>query len=173
MRFLAGVAVTICVLIIFGIIIIYSGWVNVSAANKPSDLESWLLGTTMDNSVEKHAENLNIPDLKSSDKINEGFIHYDEMCAGCHGAPGKSETDLAKGLNPDAPDLSKSATELTPKEIFWVTKNGIKMTGMPSWGKSHSDDKIWALVAFIEKLPGMSGAQYDSLKAHLIPMKME
>ncbi len=173
MKFLAGVITTICVIIIIGLITIYSGWYNVSAANKPSGLEKWFFGTTSDNSVEKHAEGITIPDLKSPDKINEGFRHYDEMCKGCHGAPGKEETELAKGLNPSAPDLSESAQDMSPEELFWVTKNGIKMTGMPAWGKTHSDDKIWEMVAFIETLPGMTGAQYDSLEAHSKPMEEE
>jgi mono/diheme cytochrome c family protein len=166
MKFFAGVIITICVIIIVGIIIIYSGWFDVSASQNPSGFEKWLLGTTMDNSVEKRAMDIKAPDLKSIDMIKDGFAHYDEMCVQCHGAPGTSESELSKGLNPSAPDLSESAKDMSPEEIFWVTKNGIKMTGMPAWGKTHSDDKIWAMVAFIEKLPGMTSAQYDSLKAH-------
>ena len=165
MKFFAGVVVTICVILIIGIITIYSGWYNVSAANKPGGIERWLFGTTMDNSVEKRAEDLSAPDLKSPEKIKEGFVHYNEMCKSCHGAPGKAESEIAKGLNPHPPDLSKSALDMSPEELFWVTKNGVKMTGMPAWGKTHSDDKIWAMVAFIEKLPGMTEAQYDSLNS--------
>ncbi|HKB85057.1 MAG TPA: cytochrome c [Ignavibacteriaceae bacterium] len=165
MRFFAGVVVTIVVIIIIGLIIIYSGWYNVSAANKEKGFPRWVLNTTMDNSVEKHAEGILVPALNSPEMIKEGFAHYNEMCKGCHGAPGKNETEIAKGLNPKAPDLSRSAKEMPPEELFWVTKNGIKMTGMPAWGLTHSDDKIWAMVAFLEQLPGMSGAEYDSMEA--------
>ncbi len=165
MKYFAGIIVTILVIMIAGLIIIYSGWYNVSAANRPAGFERWLFGTTMDNSVEKHSENLIAPNLESPEKIMEGFAHYNEMCVECHSAPGKSESDLAKGLNPKAPDLSKSAQDMSAEQLFWVTKNGIKMTGMPAWGKTHSDDKIWSIIAFIEKLPGMTGAQYDSLKS--------
>jgi len=49
-----------------------------------------------------------------------------------------------------------------PSELFWITKNGIKMTGMPAFGKTHSDDKIWAIVSFIELLPNMTKEQYES-----------
>ncbi len=173
MRFFAGVVVTIVVLIIIGLIIIYSGWYNVSAANKEPGFSRWILSTTMDNSVEKHAEGISVPALNSPEKIKEGFAHYNAMCKGCHGAPGKEETELAKGLNPKAPDLAHSAKDMPPEELFWVTKNGIKMTGMPAWGVTHSDDKIWSMVAFIEKLPGMTGAEYDSLAAHTSSMEEE
>ncbi len=166
MRFFAGVLVTIVVVVIIGLIIIYSGWYNVSAANKEKGFTRWVLNTTMDNSVEKHSEGIVVPSMNSPEMIKEGFAHYDHMCKGCHGAPGKKETEMARGLNPKAPDLSRSAKEMPPEELFWVTKNGIKMTGMPAWGLTHSDDKIWAMVAFLEQLPGMSGSAYDSLEKH-------
>ena len=165
MKFIGGVVATILIIIIIGLIIIYSGWYDVSAANKPTGFERWLFGTTMDNSVEKHSEDLAAPNLESPDKIKEGFVHYNEMCVECHGAPGENESELEKGLNPKPPDLSNSAQDMSPEELFWVIKNGIKMTGMPAWGKTHSDDKIWSIVAFIEKLPGMTGVQYDSLQS--------
>jgi hypothetical protein len=50
----------------------------------------------------------------------------------------------------------------TPAELFWILKHGIKMTGMPSWG-DHSDGELWATVAFIEKLPGMTEQDYARL----------
>lgn len=165
MRFFSGVVVTILVLIVAGLIIIYSGLYNVSAANKEPGVSRWILSTTMDNSVEKHSEGIIVPDLNSPEMFKEGFTNYNSRCKGCHSAPGEQETGMAKGLNPKAPDLSHSAKELLPEELFWVTKNGIKMTGMPAWGLSLSDDKIWATVAFIEQLPGMTGAEYDSLAA--------
>ena len=36
------------------------------------------------------------------------------------------------------------------------------MTGMPGWS-DHSDEELWATVAFIEKLPGMTEADYGKL----------
>jgi len=53
---------------------------------------------------------------------------------------------------------------MNPAKMFWVTKNGIKMTGMPAWGKTHSDDKIWAIVAAVKNLNEMSPAGYDAIK---------
>ena len=37
------------------------------------------------------------------------------------------------------------------------------MTGMPAWGPTHSDEKIWAMVAFLEKLPHMTAEQYKEM----------
>ncbi len=173
MKFFSGILFTLGVIIIIGLLAVYSGWYNVSAVNRPSGFENWLLGTTMDNSVLSHSNDIEVPDLKSHEMIEAGFAHYNEMCAGCHGAPGRKQTELSKGLNPPAPDLSESVQDMTPQALFWVTKNGIKMTGMPAWGLTHSDDKIWLMVAFIEKLPGMTGSEYDSLETHIKPMEEE
>ena len=73
---------------------------------------------------------------------------------------------MGQGLNPSPPDLAEAALEMSPAELFWVTKNGIKMTGMPAWGVTHDDDAIWPVVAFITKLPELDATQYQALLAH-------
>ena len=36
---------------------------------------------------------------------------------------------------------------------------------MPAWGKTHSDDLIWDMVAFIRQMPKLSPDQYKKLVA--------
>ena len=62
---------------------------------------------------------------------------------------------------------------MDPREIFWVTKYGIKMTGMPAWGKTHSDKKIWAIVTFVKKLPNMSAEEYEKMENTYATMEMD
>jgi hypothetical protein len=69
-----------------------------------------------------------------------------------------------KGYIHDPQTFAKSVKLYTPAELFWIVKHGIRMTGMPSWG-DHSDDELWATVAFIEKLPGMTDQDYANLVA--------
>ena len=70
---------------------------------------------------------------------------------------------MGKGLNPPAPDLAEEAAEMTSAELFWVTKNGIKMTGMPAWGATHDDSSIWPVIAFMKELPGLDGPAYQAM----------
>ena len=163
MKIVISIVLTLIGLLLLAIIFINTGWYNVSAMNSENGIFKWILNTTKENSIEFRAENIKVPDLKDEKLISLGFAHYKEMCASCHGAPGKEETELAKGLNPPAPELVKVSKFISPQEIFWATKNGIKMTGMPAWGKTHSDHKIWAIVAAVKKLPNLSVAAYDSL----------
>jgi hypothetical protein len=92
-----------------------------------------------------------------------GVNDFEEMCVQCHGAPGKRPAAVGQGLNPPAPDLAESANKMTAAELFWVTKHGIKMTGMPSWGKTHEDDALWPVVALMTALPDLDAAAYDRL----------
>jgi mono/diheme cytochrome c family protein len=84
-------------------------------------------------------------------------------CVNCHGGPGVKWAKFSEGLNPDPPDLKEIANEPAPQQLFWVIKNGINMTGMPSFGAIEVYDReIWTIVAFVKKLPTVSD---DDFKA--------
>ena len=163
-KIILPVVFTLIGLALIGYVFILSGSYNVSAMEPDSGLVHWVLETTSDNSVDAHSADIIVPELNKPEMIKEGIAHYKEMCESCHGGPGKEETELAKGLNPKAPNLVKWGGKMNPAKMFWVTKNGIKMTGMPAWGKTHSDDKIWSIVAAVKKLNEMSPAGYDAIK---------
>ena len=87
------------------------------------------------------------------------------MCTGCHGAPGKPARAVGKGLSPRPPDLTEAVRTWDDGNLFWIIRNGIKMTGMPAFGQTHDDPSIWNIVAFVKKLPGMTSEQYQALQA--------
>lgn len=163
MKILLSVVLTLVALLVLSLIFIYSGWYDVSAMNEESGMMKWVLNNTKNNSIESRSKNISVPDLNDSSMLKEGFEHYKEMCVSCHGAPGNEETELTKALNPPAPYLAEVVKGIDPKELFWITKNGIRMTGMPAWGKTHSDEKIWAIVAFIKKLPQITAEDYNNM----------
>lgn len=92
-------------------------------------------------------------------------LAYDDMCAMCHAPPGRGATVFARGMNPTPPDLARAAERRSPEQLFWVIKNGIRMTGMPAWGVTHADDDLWRLVALVQGFPAMSGEDYERLLA--------
>ena len=165
MKILSGAVIRVLTLLAIFLLFIYSGWYNVSANEQENGIMKWVLNTTKDRSIESRSKDITVPDLNDSSMLKEGFEHYNEMCVSCHGAPGLEETEVSVGLNPKAPFLVKVAKEIDPKELFWITKNGIKMTGMPAWGKTHSDEKIWAIVAFVKKLPNMTAEEYQKMES--------
>ena len=143
----------------------YSGFYDVSASSPHSGLVNWLLSTSSHASIERQAKGVSVPDLSDTALVRAGINDFDAMCAGCHGAPGKNPEAMGQGLNPPAPDLAESAAHMNPAEMFWVTKHGIKMTGMPAWGATHDDDALWPVVAFMSTLPDLDAEGYQALLA--------
>jgi mono/diheme cytochrome c family protein len=107
-----------------------------------------------------------------------GGADYHDMCASCHLKPGASESDFTLGLYPSPPRLTQTAAEhghdhasaageeaYALKRQFWIIKHGIKASGMPAWGPGHDDERIWNLVAFLQRLPELSPQQYQILTA--------
>lgn len=142
-----------------------SGWHNVGASVPHSSLANWLLGNVSQASIERRARQVAVPDLSDPNLALAGANDFASMCAGCHGAPGQSPEAVGQGLNPPAPDLAESAAHLSSAELFWVTKHGIRMTGMPSWGATHDDEALWPVVAFMRKLPELDAEKYQGYLA--------
>jgi mono/diheme cytochrome c family protein len=163
-RFVAGL---ICALILMsgaGAAYIYSGAFDVAASTPHNVFEQWLFGTAMKRSVVAMSGNVSEPPSFTDDMVKDGFDHYDDMCTVCHGGPGIERSEVGKGLNPQAPNLAEAVKGWTPRQLFWIVKNGVKMTGMPSFGATHNDDEVWSIVAFIEKLPEITPDQYQQMK---------
>jgi thiosulfate dehydrogenase len=91
---------------------------------------------------------------------------YKQHCAVCHGVPLAQKTAIATGMNPRPPQLfqGKGVTDDPPGETYWKIKNGIRLSGMPGFGKSLAENQMWQvalLLANADKLP-------DSAKAALV-----
>ncbi len=144
---------------------VYSGLHDVSASAPHSDLSNWATSTTMRASIKRRAKDILVPDLNDDALVRAGVNDFEAMCVGCHGAPGKARGPAGKGLNPQAPDLREVAQQRTPAELFWVTKHGIRMTGMPAWGATHEDASLWPVVALMVALPELDVNSYGELLA--------
>lgn len=174
MRSFRVIAVVGVVFVATAIGYIYSGRYSVAADVPHNRLTYWLLETLRERSVEAASHSIEVPDLNSPDLLLAGGPDYNEMCAGCHLKPGKMESDMSLGLYPAPPNLSLASGEHDHsgedsdginRERFWVIKHGIKASGMPAWGKTHDDQRIWAMVAFLQKLPELTEEQYQILTA--------
>ena len=76
----------------------------------------------------------------------------------------RNATLRGQGLNPGPPPLEiEKVQKRTEAELFWIIKNGIRMTGMPAFGLNHSDEEIGDIVRFVRHLPKLT----DEEKAQL------
>lgn len=161
---LATVLIAYLVAALGALAFIYAGTYDIAASDAHWGITRWVMETARVRSIKAHAAGIAVPaGLDAPDKIPIGVTHYAAHCAVCHGAPGVPKDDIAEGMYPQPPDLAKTASQYSDAELFWILQHGIKMTGMPSWA-DHSDDELWATVAFLRKLgAGMSAAEYGEL----------
>lgn len=142
---------------------IYWGLYNVAADEPHSQSVYSLLATVRDRSIAVRTADITVPpDLSEPGRIASGAGQYVHMCSSCHLAPGMKRTEISRGLYPRAPELRRGS-RATPAEDFWVVKHGIKATGMPAWGVTHSDKLLWDMVAFLRKLPELSSDEYEAI----------
>ena len=160
MKLINKIFITLAIILALALGIIYSGIIDPSAISPHSSLARWALSKTMHVSVKRRASKIEVPEFTDEMRL-AGANDFNSMCAGCHGAPGQEPEAMGKGLNPAPPDLAESAEQATAAELFWVTKNGVKMTGMPAWGETHDDASIWPVVAFITTLPDLDAEAYQ------------
>ncbi|PHS75461.1 MAG: cytochrome C oxidase Cbb3 [Porticoccus sp.] len=165
--------------IIGGLAFLYSGLYPIGADVPHNKLSYWLLETLRERSIARSASDIEVPnDLDSSNRLLKGGADYNDMCAGCHLKPGKTQSDFTLGLYPAPPNLTLAGdkhghehadnTENDDEAIkrqFWIIKHGIKASGMPAWWPGHDDARIWNMVAFLQRLPELSSDQYQILTA--------
>lgn len=158
------------VLVVAGIVaalagagVAWFGLYDVAASVGHSPPVELLLHFAMRRSVIDHAAELASPNLDDPLLLQRGALHYASGCAACHGAPGQLASPIAQGMTPVPPGLYSVAREFDPSQLFWIVKNGVKMTAMPAWPAPGRSDEIWAMVAFLRHLPELKTADYAAL----------
>lgn len=141
---------------------VWSGLYDVGATAGHSRLTSAILHYAMKRSVKLHAPR-KAPPLDDPRLILRGATHFQTGCAPCHGAPGVLPSIIENGATPPPPPLVGAAYQFRSGELYWIVKHGIKMTAMPAWPAQQRDDEVWAMVAFLEKLPSLDAAGYERL----------
>ena len=164
MRILAWIGALAIVAAIGCGIFFFGGFYNVSAADDHFAVVTWALTKVRQASIARHADANPPGSLDVPATIQAGAYAYGARgCVHCHGAPGIGWDKFSEGQRPYPPDLKEVAPERTPAQLFWVVKNGLKFTGMPSFGAIEvPDQEIWQIVAFIRKLPTVSEADYQA-----------
>lgn len=144
-------------------VFVYAGIYNIGADAPHTKPVYWVIQSLRERSIAVRTRDISVPDdLGDPKNIAAGAGLYSEMCSECHLAPGLEKTEISQGLYPKAPEL-RSKRNRTAAADFWIIKHGVKMTAMPAWGRTHSDDLIWDMVAFVRTLPSLSAAQYQIL----------
>lgn len=173
MKFLLGVLFTVVVAIVGVFTVVMSGVINIGADQGHSPLVYNFLETARTRSIAYASKDIIVPDLEKVEMISSGGADYKDMCAGCHLSPGVESTDFSESLYPKPPNFTNAQvvdrykTDAGAQQSFWAIKHGIMASGMPAWGASHDDARMWAMVAFIRSLPELDEAQYTMLTTRI------
>jgi mono/diheme cytochrome c family protein len=145
----------------------FGGFYNVAATAEDPAVVTWALTEVRNASINRHALEQPPASINDPASVRLGAKAFSiHGCTTCHGGPGVSWLKFSEGLHPDPPDLKKVVDQRSPAQLFWIVKNGINMTGMPSFALAGAkDEEIWQIVAFLKKLPTVSEADYKSWTA--------
>jgi mono/diheme cytochrome c family protein len=163
---LIGVAIGVAVVVPLGVYaFVKSGLFNVGASARHSKLTQWITHDTMIHSVRHHASGIAPPAWTSAGQLLAGYCAYETHCVACHGGSQVARQRWVSGMEPQPPYLLDVTKRFTPSQLFWIAKNGIKMTGMPGWGDSMSDRDIWNIVAWLEASQNLPPQTYLEWRA--------
>lgn len=144
---------------------VWSGLYNIAASSPHTQAVYSLLETTMQQSVRLRARSIEPPALDTPGLFERGAACYQDRCELCHGGPSVAQHDIALGMQPLPGPLVDANLRWKAREIYWITRNGITMSGMPAWKLQLADGDIWAIVAFVQRLPQLSPSDYRQLMA--------
>ena len=148
--------VSFALLLVVALVIVGFTQIKLDALQEPGHLET-VLATEAKHILIYWSSRDSIPpaptNLQAS--IEEGDKLYGADCAACHGMEGNKPTDAGGWMYPRAADLtSRAVQQYSDRELFWIVKNGIRLSGMPAFGRVESDEHIWNLVQYVRTLRG-------------------
>lgn len=129
----------------------------VATADPPLPLEKYLAKSALHARLDREMPRTT-PFKADAGVFLEGVRVYKENCAVCHGLAGQKEQAIPRGMFPRPPQLLTEKAMVNddpPGETYWKARNGIRLTGMPGFQSSLSDEQLWAvsfLLANADKL---------------------
>lgn len=160
---LLGGSLMVLALLAVAAVYVFSGFYNVSAIRQHFDITSLLLDAVRRQSVRTHTIGMQAPPLDDPDMVRLGAAHFAGGCAFCHGAPGREPHPLTAAMLPEPPRLPVPTIDWSAEQLFWIVREGQKYTGMPHWLAPEREDEVWAVVAFLERLPLMEPETFAEL----------
>ncbi len=156
-RFLLGLLIGLCLIPLGAYLCLRLGLFPVATSATALPFERQLANTALEAKIEKESPT-QVPIPVNESNLISGAMVYRQHCAVCHGYGSEPPSAIAKGEFPRPPQLlqGKGVTDDPPGETYWKAANGIRLTGMPGFRGSLTDEQIWEvsiLLANADKLP--------------------
>jgi plastocyanin len=142
-------------------------WKGLAADRTPGRLETAVARRLVWLSIPAADRNRSNPHAADRDAWREGADHFGEHCATCHGRDGRGHSEVGPRMYPPVPDLASPAVQrLSDGALFSIIQHGVRWTGMPAFGTSHTPEETWKLVSFIRLVPRLTPADLQRLHEH-------
>lgn len=119
-----------------------------------------LLETALARATRRRAGDVAVPPLGSPAQLTRGAACYRDHCLQCHGGVGVAPHGIGLSMQPLPGPLVDAAHRWQARELYWITREGIKMSGMPAWRHRLADEDLWAVVAFVQQLPTLGAPAF-------------
>ena len=130
-----------------------------AAGKPPSQQETGLANAAKDVTIPLQAGKMKNPLPETDEVLSQGQEVFLGSCAQCHGPDARGDTNIGRNMDPPAMDLSSPHVQhWSDAELFWIIQNGVRLTGMPSWKSSISDNDTWKLARVIHNLPRLAAS---------------
>lgn len=159
-----------------GAVVFFGGYYDISSTKLHFQPVHTVLEQGMRESVRHHARDVQTPayvtqakaqavsaGVAASPALLRGAGLYRDNCVTCHGAPGVAQDDIGKSMQPVPGPLADASRRWRPNELYWITRHGIKMSGMPAWEFHLADEDIWAVIGFLVALPELTPQAYAAV----------
>ena len=144
-----------------------------NADARPSKLERWAASRSLAATIAREMPAEPNPVAPSDANYLAAIKLYGENCSVCHGVPGERPSAIAIGLFQHAPQLARHGVEDDPDgETYWKIKHGIRMTGMPAFTRTLSEQQIWTLALFLKHMDKLPAAPERAWKSLRVPVAL-
>ncbi len=157
MKYAAGFILGLIVLPLCGYLYLVLGLVPVATSAPPMPFEQYFAKKALHARISREAPTTDLIQPTEGNLL-VGANVYKQNCAVCHGLPGQPKSRIAQGMFPPPPQLFQGTgvTDDPAGVTYWKVKNGIRLTGMPGFGWTLSNEQMWqvsVLLANANKVP--------------------
>jgi mono/diheme cytochrome c family protein len=164
-RFLLGFTAAVVIVLLTEFLWVRLGFVDPRADIPESVLERRVAMPSLDASLDRHAGEARNPVAATDASLLAGMKIYQANCAGCHGDVHQHRGVLADSFYPRAPQFMEDAPDMPENQNFYIIQHGIRLSGMPAWQSSLSEQEIWQVTTFLSHMDKLSPELSEQWKA--------
>jgi thiosulfate dehydrogenase len=165
-KFWLGLTLGFVVFVVLVLAVVYTGMLPAAANDASIRFEPLIAQAGLFARIERQAPNRDVSNLSTADLLAGAGI-YRNHCAVCHGLPHQEQGLVGAAMFPAAPLLFSPdgwVTDDPAGETYWKVKNGIRLSGMPSFEKILTDEQMWDVAAVVKRADKLPADVIEALR---------